>query len=331
MRFNKLDLNLLVALDAMLKEQSISRAAERLHITQSAMSNALARLREYFNDDLLVQVGRRMELTPRAESLQEAVRDVLVRVDTTIAAQPQFVPAQSDREFKLLVSDFTLTVLMPHMLTRAYRESHTVQFQLLPQVAEPQRALERAEADLLVIPAKYCSPDHPTETLFTEDFRCVVWDESRFADAGLTVEDYLAAGHIVVQPLNTTTLSFEGWFMQRHGIARRIEVTTFSFAAAPNLVIGTDRIATVHTRLAQRAQQFLPIKLLMPPMPMPKMEQTMQWHKYRTKDPGLVWLRRLLHEAAEQMDAEQTSALATSLPKSAASSKSATSAGTARR
>src|SRR5205085_11334612 len=99
MRFNKLDLNLLVALDAMLAERNISRDAERMHMSQSAMSNALARLRLYFEDELLVQIGRRMELTPRAEALQDIVRDVLVRVDAGVLTSPSFDFARSDREF----------------------------------------------------------------------------------------------------------------------------------------------------------------------------------------------------------------------------------------
>lgn len=97
MRFKNLDLNLLVALDLLLKERNISRAAEKLHITQSAMSNALARLRDYFGDELLVQVGRRMELTPRAELLREPVRDILVRIESSVTATPRFDPAESDR------------------------------------------------------------------------------------------------------------------------------------------------------------------------------------------------------------------------------------------
>ena len=86
---------------------------------------------------------------------------------------------------------------------------------------------------------------------------------------------------------------------------RRIEVTTYSFAAAPYLVVGTDRIATVHARLARLAQKSLPLTVLPTPMPLPPMKQSMQWHKYRTQDPGLVWLRGLLHEAVAKMDAEQ--------------------------
>jgi LysR family nod box-dependent transcriptional activator len=305
MRFKKLDLNLLVALDAMLKERSISRAAEQVRITQSAMSNALARLRDYFQDDLLVQVGRRMELTPRAELLSQAVHDVLVRVDSTIVAQPGFDVAQSDREFRLLVSDFTLTVLMPHVMALAAHEASTVRFQLLPQVAQPHRALERGETDVLIIPDDNCSPEHPKEALFEEDFRCVVWEQSRFANAGsISLDDYAAADHVVVQLPNTDTPVFEVSFMKRHGLGRRADVQVFSFAAAPRLVVGTDRVATVHTRLARRLQQALPIRLLIPPVDIPHMTQTVQWHKYRTSDPGIVWLKQLLHRAVRRMDVE---------------------------
>jgi DNA-binding transcriptional LysR family regulator len=304
MRFNKLDLNLLVALDAMLKEGSISRAAEKLHVSQPAMSSALSRLREYFNDELLVQVGRKMELTPRAQVLQEAVRDVLVRVDTTIAAQPEFDAASSEREFRLFVSDYTLDVLMPHVLALADAQAPSVRFQLLPQVDQPQRSLERGEADLLVIPKGYCSPEHPHEMLFNEEFCCMVWDRSRWIGKTLSFEDYVGAGHVVMQPSGGGQPAFEGWFMQRYGISRRIEITTYSFTSAPRLVVGTQRIATVHKRLARQAQRSLPLRSLALPVPVPLMEQSMQWHKYRTQDPGLMWLRGLLHQAVQLMDAQ---------------------------
>jgi DNA-binding transcriptional LysR family regulator len=303
MRFNKLDLNLLVALDAMLELQSISRAAERLHMSQSSMSNALGRLREYFGDELLVQVGRRMELTARADSLREAVHDVLLRVDTTITAQPQFHPAQSDREFRISLSDFTMATLMPHLLALASKQSNTVRFRFLPQVGQPELALERGEADLLVVPKSYCSPDHPVERLFDEHFECAVWRDSRLASTELSFDIYVGAGHVVMQPPGDARPAFESGFMQRFGVARRVDVTTFSFASAPGLVVGTDRIATVHGRLARQAALFLPIVLRPLPLPMPPMEQAMQWHKYRSTDPGLLWLRGLMLAAVARMDA----------------------------
>jgi DNA-binding transcriptional LysR family regulator len=303
MRFNKLDLNLLVALDAMFTLRSVSRAAEQLHMSQSALSSALSRLRDYFDDELLVQVGRQMELTPRAEVLQEAVRDVLVRVNTTITATPHFDPTQSDREFRIFVSDFSMAVLFPHVLALAQEQSDTVRFHLLPQTRQPQRTLEHGDADLLVIPRDYCSPDHPTEPLFEEQFCCVVWNQSRHAKAGtMTLDAYKAAGHVVMQPPGMDR-TFEYQFMEGTGITRRVEVTSFSFLAAPYLVVGTERVATVHRRLALEVSRGLPLALLPMPMQMKRMEQGMQWHKYRTQDPGLVWLRGLLQQAVLRMDA----------------------------
>jgi DNA-binding transcriptional LysR family regulator len=99
-----------------------------------------------------------------------------------------------------------------------------------------------------------------------------------------------------------TALSYEAGSMQKMGLERRVEVSTFSFVAAPSLVVGTERIATVHARLARMAERYLPVKLFPLPIPLPPMEQAVQWHKYATKDPGLVWLRGLLREAVREMD-----------------------------
>jgi LysR family transcriptional regulator, nod-box dependent transcriptional activator len=301
MRFNKLDLNLLVALDALLSECSITRAAERVHLSQSAMSNSLARLRDYFEDELLVQVGRRLEPTPRAQVLREAVRDVLMRIDTSIAAKPQFDCTASDREFRLCISDYTMEVLMPHALAQAAQQRSSVRFKLLPQVSSPARALERGEADLLVIPKAYCAPDHPVDLVFTDEFVCVVWEQSSHALEGMTFDRYAHASHVVMQPVNSDKPAFESWFVQRFGLARRIEVVTYSLAALPAMVVGTDLVATVHSKLARSMKAALPIALLPVPLPMPVFEQAMQWHKYRSLDPGILWLRRLMLDAAGAM------------------------------
>lgn len=308
MRFNKLDLNLLVALDALLDTRNITRAAERLHLSQSAMSNALGRLRDYFDDELLVQVGRKMELTPRSATLQDAVRDVLLRVDTSIAAQPDFDCSKADREFTLFVSDYSMAMLIPHALRLASQQRSTVRFRLLPQVSTPSRSLERGEADMLVIPKPYCSAEHSTETLFVEDFVCVVWNQSALARSGLTFERYAQAGHASMQPTDNAQPAFETWFMQRFGLIRRVEVTCYSFASLPFLVVGTELVATVHTRLARQLMRSLPITLLPLPLPMEPLDQSMQWHKYRTADPAMVWLRQLVREAADALVAETATA-----------------------
>lgn len=301
MRFNKLDLNLLVALDALLHESSIGRAADRLHMSQSAMSSALARLRAYFDDPLLVQVGRRMEITPRAEALRDPVREVLMRVDTTIAIQPEFHPWTSDREFRILVSDYTLSSLVPHFMMLAHSQSRTLRFRWLPQVEKPYRVLERGDADLVIFPRQYCNEDHPVEHLWNEEFVCVVCNQSEHARVPLTLERYAAAGHVIMQPVDAAP-SFESVFLQRHGTVRRVEATTYSFMSVTTMLVNTERIATVHRRLARIAQRVTPVTLLPPPMPIPVMDQSMQWHRSRSHDLGLVWLRQLMHQAVVRMD-----------------------------
>ena len=301
MRFNKLDLNLLVALDALLTEQSISRAAEKIHLSQSAMSNALARLRDYFDDELLVQVGRKMEPTPRAASLQDPVRDILVRVEASVATQPEFVPAQSTRLFRLLISDYTLLVLIPHLERLAYRQAPGVRFDFRPQAHQPQRVLERGEADLLIIPKDFCSTNHPSEQLFEEVFRCVLCKQSHLSIGEMTEERYMASGHVVVRPGDGIALT--DWFMQQSGVTRHVETSTFSFMSQAHLVVGTHRIATMHSRLAKLPMRLLPVTVRDLPVPIPKMEQMVQWHQHRTADPGLIWLRSLLKQAAIDMDA----------------------------
>ncbi len=303
MRFNRLDLNLLVALDALLTERSIVRAAERLNLSPSATSNALARLREYFGDELLVQVGRRMEPTPRALGLAETVRDVLVRVDSAIAIQPEFDPSKAERAFRIFVSDYSQMVLAPHVLALASQARCSARFEFLPQVTNPQRSLERGEADLLIIPRGFLSPDHPEEMLYSEDFVCVVWRESSLARGELSFERYLAAGHVVMQPPGNVGDAFETWFVKRYGVTRRVAVTSYGFAPIPAMVVGTDFIATVHARLARQLQRAWPIELRPCPVPITPMEQGMQWHQYRTQDPGLAWLRGLIQRAVVRMDA----------------------------
>jgi LysR family transcriptional regulator, nod-box dependent transcriptional activator len=302
MRFKKLDLNLLVALDALLTEKNVTRAGERIFLSQSTMSNALSRLRDYFDDDLLVQVGGRMELTPRAEMLQDAVRDVLVRIDTTVAAQPAFDPATSDREFTLFVSDYSMEVLIPGMLALAHQQGYRGRFNFKPQVGRPHRHLERGEADLLIIPESFCSPEHPVDRLFEDRFVCVVWKHSPLAQGEMTLDRYIRARHASMHPPDGALPVFDTWLANDHGLTRDIGLSTYSFSAVPHLVVGTDLIGTVHARLASKLQGRLPIEIREFPIPMKRFHQAMQWHKYRTRDPGLIWLRDLLHQAGNALE-----------------------------
>lgn len=301
MRFNRLDLNLLVALDALLTERSVTRAAQRLSLSPSATSDALSRLRDYFGDELLVQVGRRMEPTPRAEALQQAVRDVLVRVDSTITMQPSFDPTQSDRIFKIFASDYTQLVVCPHVMAAAAAQRSTVSFEFLPQVDNPQRDLERGEADLLVLPRSLMSAEHPHEVLYEERFVCVVWSGSELARVPLTTERYLAAGHVIMRPQERRAHTFEDAFIRKRGVERRVVATSYGFAPMAGLLLGTELIATLHVRLARQMERVWPLAIVPCPIDIAPMEQAIQWHTYRTQDQGIVWLRSLFQQASQTL------------------------------
>ncbi len=304
MRFKKLDLNLLVALDALLQERNISRAAERVNLSQPAMSNALGRLREYFGDELLIPVGRQMMLTPRAESLQQPVREILLRVDSDVVAPAVFDPATSIRSFSMLVSDFTTTVFMPPLLRALYASAPLVQIHLEPQGRTPHELLEEGEADFLIIPMQYVSSLHPCVPLFEDDYVVVSWEDHPTIRDSLSREQYLQAGHVVSSigsGGNRNLPVLEGWFLEREGIARKIEVTASTMAALPSLVVGTARLATVHRRIAMHAQQHLPIRIWPSPMKIPKLVQMLQWNKVREADPGLRWIRDLCLEIGSKI------------------------------
>lgn len=299
MRFNRLDLNLLVALDAILVEGSVSRAAERTNLSQSAMSGALARLREYFGDELFVPVGRKLVRTALADSLAGPVRDILMRVDATVAAVPVFDPASADRRFSIVASDYMLTVLMDRVLARVYREAPGIAFQFF-SADKAVEMIERGEADLLLIPQQFALPDHPSEPVLEDSYTCVAWAQNRELGETLPLDQYLAMGHVasILGPSRMPT--FEGWFLKEFGVSRKVEVVTYNLSSPPMLVIGTNRLATVHTRLARRYARHLPIRLMPPPVAFPKLMMVMQWHRYKSHDPGLMWLRRLIGEVAAE-------------------------------
>lgn len=303
MHVKGLDLNLLVALDVLLRERSITRAGERLGLSQPAMSGALSRLRDYFNDPLLVQVGRQLRLTPLAETLAEPVADVLQRVHATIATKAQFDPATSDRRFSIMASDYAFTVIMPPLLRRAEREAPNVSFQLRQLSPTWHDDLSRGDVDCLVIPERFRLQTHPSVPIFEDDFSCVAWTGNTAVGESLSFEQYLAAGHVGITLSGVHELSFDEWFLRQCGHVRRVEVIAPTFTLVPQLVIGTSRLATIWTRLAQHAAERLPLKLLPMPVEIPPFQEALQWPAHRDLEPGGIWLRTVMQQVTAEIGA----------------------------
>lgn len=301
MRFNRLDLNLLVALDALLIERNITRAARRLNLSQSATSGVLARLREALDDDILVQVGRNMVPTPLAESFVKPVREVLLQIQATFEVKPAFDPMNSDRHFRVAASNYPTTVLLtPYSQELSWRAPR-VTLEIAPLSTDFMERLDRAEIDLLIMPLKYLSEDHPHQILFEESYKCVVWEGNKEVGDNLTIEQYLGMSHVASSFGHSRQPTMDQWFLETTGIPRRVGVTTNDFNTVPGLVINTNRITTMHTRLAEHFARYFPLRVLDSPVALPSVTMAMQWHKYLDKDAGHRWFREgLCHLAGTE-------------------------------
>lgn len=291
MRFRGLDLNLLVTLDCLLSERNVSRAADKLCLSQSATSGALTRLREYFKDDLLVQVGRNMVITPRAAELLPAVRNVLLRIEGTVMKRPEFDPAVVKREIRIVASDYMSISALAKALQTLKSMAPDLSYTLISPAEDPRGMLERGDVDFLAMPDIYLSPDHPSSHLFSDDYRAVVWSENKdIKGDSITLSDFLRMRHVTVN-YTLTGPTFEGWFIERYGNERRVEVSCSSYSTVPFFVVGTQRIALMHRRLAETCARMMPLRLLMPPVEIPPVHETLQWHTYNDRDECLIWLR----------------------------------------
>lgn len=299
MRFGRLDLNLLVALDALLTEKSVSLAADRLCLSQSATSSALGRLREYFGDELLVVKGRHMILTARAEELIEPVRAVLEQIRTTISVAPEFDPLTADRQVRIMASDYTTQVLLAEVLAELEAEAPNMRFEIQPMSTTPIEAIERGYIDLLVTIDFAVSADHPSQFLFEDDY-VVVGDAANPAMQGeMTRERYFELGHVTSRFGRAQMPAFEEWFTRRQKQQRRIEVVTPSFLALPGLVVGTKRITTMHRRLAQQVVNVFPLVMRELPFAIPPIREVVQWHITNNNDRALRWVIERLETVAQ--------------------------------
>jgi LysR family nod box-dependent transcriptional activator len=297
-RYHKLDLNLLTALKALLAEKNVTRAGEAVHVTQSAMSGILSRLRDYFGDPLIVQVGRKMELTSLAESLVEPVNDVLLRIDATIATRPEFNPLTTRRHFSVVASDYSIHVLLLDVLRRVHHDAPGMSLEFRNPSESAAAELEAGEVDFIVNPESQNSQGQSGTVIFEDSYVIVVDAGNTEVGDSIAIDQYLALRHVAFKSGKHGLPQFETWMANRHGEERRVEVVAHSFYLLPRLVIGTSRIATMHTRLAKQLAGDLPIRLVKPEFEIPRLIEVLQWHKYRDLDPGSMWLRDVILEGA---------------------------------
>jgi LysR family transcriptional regulator, nod-box dependent transcriptional activator len=289
MRFERLDLNLLVALDALLDERSVSLAADRIFLSQSATSSALGRLREYFGDELLVAKGRQMVLTARAEELVEPVRAVLEQIRTTISVSPPFDPATCDRTLRIMASDYMTEVLLSQVFASIAEEAPLMRFEIQPMTEGPVDSLERGFIDLLLTVDFGMTSDHPSQILFGDDYVVIGCANNPAIKGPMTKELYFELGHVTSRFGKARVPAFDDWFMRRQKQQRRIEIVAPSFLSIPGLIAGSKRIATIHRRHAERIADSMPLVVHELPLDMPPIREGAQWHLANNNDAAIRW------------------------------------------
>jgi LysR family transcriptional regulator, nod-box dependent transcriptional activator len=314
MQLNRFDLNLLIALDALLHEKNVTRAAERVFISQPAMSAALQKLREYFEDQLLVRVGRDMQLTPRGLSLVGPVRDALLQIQATLGTQATFDPRTVQRTFTLIVSADALLRVMPAVLQRLSREAPGIRCHVEHFSETTLSRLEYGDADLYIglNSLRLFGLREFPESLRTVELRPVRWlcavakDHPTVGDT-LTEEQYLALPHVFGWPSGHTVPLEE---LVRRLLSANLDVraTTQGLLEIPFMLTGTQLVATLPEDLARHLARLAPIKLLPVPFETPDTREVVIWHRRNEPDPGHAWLREVLIEAATSPESSRDGA-----------------------
>ncbi|BCH19036.1 LysR family transcriptional regulator [Mesorhizobium sp. L-2-11] len=301
MRFKGLDLNLLVVLDALLTARNLTAAASSINLSQPAMSAAVARLRNYFNDELFTMSGRERVLTPRAETLAPAVRGALLHIQCSIISWDPFNPAQSDRRFRIILSDFATLVFFEKVVERVAREAPAVSFELRPLDNDPDELLRRGDVDFVILPEFFMSSAHPRAALFDETFVCVGCPTNKQLPRQLTFERYVSMKHIAFRVGGAQMPSIEEQFLLEHGLKRRVEIVVQAFSMIPPMVSGTARIATMPFRLVQHFKETFPLRIIELPRPLPTFTEAVQWPTLHNSDPASIWMRQIMLQEASRM------------------------------
>jgi len=301
---HRIDLNLLVALDALTRERSVTKAAERAGVTQSAMSHTLRRLRELFDDPLLVRGRGGMVLTPRAEALAIPLRSGLVSLARTLAEPQPFEPEHASRTFRIVSPDLFDALVLPTLVQRLDQQAPGVALAVVPTPKRLSDSLETGDVDLAIHPVLL--DPHPfdlgtqvdaelqSRTLFRDSFRCFVRNDHPALSGRrrLTLKAYTRLSHILVSPGGEGPGVVDR-ILHALGLERRIALRVPHFATALEVIAQSDLVLTAPSSLSQ-CSTASSLASRPTPLDLPEHAITMLWHPRFTEDPAHRWLRQLM-------------------------------------
>lgn len=294
----KVDLNLLVAFDALMAERSVTRAAERLLLGQPAMSASLARLRKLFDDPLLVREGRAMVLTPVAESLVAPVRQALSIVEAALGSRRTFDPAEEPRTFTVLASDYVLVVMLRELVNTLHTVAPNVRINVRPPAGDYPDQLRRGLADLFIFPRELEQSGVRllSEDLFSDRLVCAVDADNDLVGEIMTRRQLETLPYLAYGGAELTTAAQRQ--LRAAGVDRPIDVTTQSFVVAPLLLRGTPFFTLIHERLGRVLGPQNGLRLVESEVPFSPILEAMFWAVRVADSPAHQWLRDQVRKAA---------------------------------
>ena len=302
MNISNMDLNLLVSFDALVSERHVSRAAARVGITQPAMSNALARLRETFNDPLLVRAGRQLVLTVRAQALAGPVRQAMHLLQSALEP-PRSSPARS-RTFVLGATEYAEHLLLPDLIRWATAQEPGTRFVFRRLPTLFQAPEDELQAGLLDCAIGFF-PEAPSlragimsQSLFEDENTCVLRKQHPKVRKRLSLKSYASLGHVSIS-YQYDVPSILDRLLHSRGLARKVVLQVPHLSTALRVVSETDLITTVPRLFALDAARRLSLHLFAVPLEVPRVKVAALWHARNDSDPGLSWLRHKLIQLAQ--------------------------------
>ncbi len=314
-KVNRIDLNLLVYLDALLRERNVTQAANQLNLSQPAMSNGLRRLRELFNDPLLVRTSEGMTPTERALELEPVVREVLSKIDQAVQPRGDFEAGTAQRVFRIMASDYAESTLFPSVLGKLRTLAPGLTLDIMTPSDVSFLDVERGKIDMVINRFDSMPQSFHQIHLWDDSFTCVLSPENPVLK-DFTLENYLKANHVWVSktgmgvgvgvdPSDVQRLGWVDAALNRLGKKRQIRVFTRHYQAAMTLAEQNDLIVTLPTRAAQLKLDNPRVVLREPPLEIPALELKMAWSPLLQHNPANKWLRKLIADTARELNGQQ--------------------------
>ncbi|WP_334880348.1 LysR family transcriptional regulator [Nostoc sp.] len=300
----QLDLNLLLVLYALLQECNVTNAGEKIGLSQSATSHALGRLRQVFNDPLLVRSKKGMVLTPRAQELLEPLEKILLNIEQLI--QPtDFEPKTAQGTIQLAASDYATVLILPKVLKQISQQAPQLNLECHHWRSDTLDLLRNGVINLgLGVPNLPKTSEFRFQKLFVEDYVCVVRADHPITQTDLTIESYVAWPHAFITPINAipgSTKTRVDTVLEGLGVKRRVMLKLPHFLSAPLIVAQTNLIVTLPSRIAMLFAEYTNLAILKPPIELGKYSFLQIWHERCDRDPLNIWLRELIASQTQHL------------------------------